>query len=54
MTIVWNEALVGFAAMTEDGPPKTNMDSHSRLRKDKLRENYRWGVQRGEAPLRFL
>jgi len=53
MTIVWNEALVGFAAMTEHGPPKTDMDSRSRLRKNKLRENYEWGVQRGEAPLRF-
>jgi hypothetical protein len=39
VTIVWNAALADYTAMTEHGPPKTDMDSRSRLRKDKLREN---------------
>ena len=30
MTIVWNAALVGFAAMTEHGPPGNVLDSRLR------------------------
>ena len=40
-TIVWNAALVGFAVMTEHGPPRNVLDSRFRENDMPLKYNRR-------------
>ena len=51
MTIVWSAALVGFAAMTEHGPPRNVLDSRSPFSRGQAAREWQKGV-RGTCPCR--